>query len=310
MRDNSTDRNVDIWQALATIYPVKDVLVIGSPPDSVQTIRELSSSSNIILADAGPDSKRAFSRMLGDESSAKILETFVAQESRENTYFELSIKSESGMVSPDSLSMFWPNIHATSEYSVNAIGIVELLEGMDHAVQWMLINRLDSLALCSRIKEWGALPHVLSARVAVNLEAGDVRELTNAAQLIEHLSPLGYSKIAELCGGHPHLKQLVFARRAKELVEEADKRRMESEQRSNERAEAMQHELDQAKSHAVQQQSQLSISENNLQDLRTKHQALVQHSTSQGQSIDKLKTKLLELRTSLDQVPSNELDDA
>lgn len=309
MRDISTGSDVDIWRLLATIFPANEILVIGQPPEASESIFKIAHESAVTVVDARPDGKRAFSRLLKDHSNAELLDIFVADETEERTFFELSIKAESGMISPDPLSVLWPNIHAKAQNNVQAEGMIELLERLSTNAGWLIVNRLDSFALCSRIEDWNELPWVMITRAALDAVSARESGLSNVPMLSERLSIFGYEKIAVLADTHPLLGQVVFARSTTQLIEETKAQLQEQQLQAQERIVGLTSELEQTREQLQGIQSQLSLSETNLQDLRGKHQKLTLQSDQKSDAISALKAKLLKLQDLLSQRSMNQTDD-
>ena len=308
MRDFSIGSDIDMWRVLATVCPAERILVIGAPPELLGSLFKASHESAVIVADTRPESERVFSRLLGDRPHAEIFDVFVAPESGDRAFFDLSIKSESGLIAPDALSNFWPNIHAKSQTSVQAEGIVELLGRAATGTHWLILNRLDSLALCSRIEDWIELPNVIIARADSDPQTTQAEEISSVPALTERLAPFGYQNVAVLPDTHPRLRHVVYARAATQLVEETNRQLQEHKLLADQKLDALTSELEHAREQSQEIQSKLSFSENNLQDLRGAHQALAQRCDQQSDAISALKTKLLELQGLLTQHSKNQSD--
>lgn len=139
---------------------------------------------------------------------ASLINSVVAPEVGEVEFFTASLSSENGLLTPESLTSIWNNLHTVQAQQRKAISLVQLLP-VETLHQWLILDCLPAASLLSA--------EVVTSRLDVVVARVLLTESADQSHIGSHLTDLasalpGFTQLALQPSRHPNLAYALFVR--------------------------------------------------------------------------------------------------
>lgn len=201
---------------LQELFPARRVIIVGVTRDNLQLLKWPENiANNILLIDGRPEALADIRQRLPETSLWGMRDAILAETAAETYFYCASNAGEDGLVPPEKLGRFWPNLRTiekrtcTIQTLENILVEPELLERACDGT-WLIVNCLPAL----RIVE-GAGSLLLQCKVLwlrVTLEALDGEPGTTLQETTEYLAAHFFRCVYFLEENHPHVGQAIFVR--------------------------------------------------------------------------------------------------
>lgn len=213
---------------LGVMLPPTGVLLVGAGAGTGTWVRYLQEReiSNVMLVEGGDQLFKQLKETVSPRHGWNFDRQVVAQSAGTVDWYEASNLAESGLLEPESLRAFWPNLDTRKKTARPAITLHELLQS-DPSPNWLMLDCLPAASLLR-----GGAQYLNGVDVAlVRVVSGSEVSATGAhvEEVDALLQVAGLRRIHSLSERHPALAHALYARDARHHVREQEQQLVQSE---------------------------------------------------------------------------------
>ncbi|MEL7055523.1 MAG: hypothetical protein AAGL09_04285 [Pseudomonadota bacterium] len=191
-------------QILHSVFPPKDVLVLGIPSQSrIEQLARLG-AKRIIVVDADETQLNAFLQNKAfNNLDVSVDVCAITELGQPVSYYTASLKRESGFIPPEALRFLWQNIAATEQLDLeSSMTLSQYLSRTEYNFNWLVSDRLDIGRIIRSSEDMLRAFDLMMFRTA----SGSQKEIiADQASVDQKLNALGFFKVSEAQDRHPKL---------------------------------------------------------------------------------------------------------
>ncbi len=300
---------------LAVLFPITSLLQIGACFDAqVQFYSDLGA---VVLTFADGDEARVEKFNLQQSDNLSVNQVVLSPDGCKSQYYTASLPTESGLIKPENLQSIWQNIATIDECPVQTSTLDAFVSAQGICANWMFLNTVAAPEIMKGADQCLQSVDVVIAHSV--LEVGENATLCQYSKDIQDARMFSYSFIAyaQLSTRHPAIARTVYvkdwkttlqenlsildSRSDKELAKrqaEIDRLQLQKDRSDDELAEEVSRR-EETIQRVTDAKSQQQLSDNNLQDLRTRYKSLAKSYKGQADIIKKIEAQLLAAQIAL-----------
>ena len=172
---------------------------------------------NALIVDANPERLAWAEELAANKPGWRVLGAALSDTVGDADYYQASNPEEDGLLPPEQLAGFWPNLRTSEKVTHRALRLDQLLAETDNSAfeksthVWALIDCLPALTLIKGAGEALGRWSVVCARVLLQPTQGIDHDAT-LESLADHLQAKGFKCIHVSTGNHPAIGHAIFVK--------------------------------------------------------------------------------------------------
>lgn len=210
------DSRITTWlHHLRRLLPPSGAILVGAGGGASVWVRLLESLelTNVTLVEAEDTQFRFLQRSVEAHSGWRMRKDVVAATNGPVLFYQASIHSESGILDPESLRSFWPNIQTRQATPREAVALSEIQVEAGDACNWLIVDCLPAKAVVESAGPGIDRLDVVVARVIVE-DPASMHLPGTQADLESFFGSHGFRLLETEPGRHPGFGHALYVRDA------------------------------------------------------------------------------------------------
>lgn len=201
---------LEVLECLSRIFPVQGAVIIGAGMGNGPwfSLLQQQGIDDVLLIEAEPASVRYLKKKYASHRHWSMLEQVVGDQVCERTFYSVSNRDESSLLSPDVLKTLWPNISIREKRFCHVITLDWLIQEKSLNSNWLVIDALPAVTILN-----GALDSMVSFDVIIVRQVIDVHLTEELYQDVDaFMQQKGYIFFCMEADLHPSIGYAVYVK--------------------------------------------------------------------------------------------------
>ena len=206
---------------LNSIFPVKNVLMVGAGSGQEPYIRALKASNfqSLLCVEIGAVEQSSASSIkqlpgksedIGDKQ--KTVAHLIAPSAGRMTFYQVANSPESSLIPPEDLTDLWPNIRLRASQQLDAITIDEVIDRYGVHPDWLVVDCLPGVDLLKGAMENLATFNVVVVRMVMDVDKGSLLSKFSVEKTAAFFREHNFVCVGVESERHPKLARGLFVR--------------------------------------------------------------------------------------------------